>query len=608
MKYEFREDDAVRFKEHVNAKAITKGDELVFAYCPYCNGGKSRERDKFSINLKTGQFECKRASCNAKGNMITLSRDFDFDLGNQFDEYYRPKKQYRTFKRPEKQIEPKDKALEYLQSRGISEDIARKYEITIKDGTDNILVFPFFDEKGNLQTIKYRKTDFDKSKDKNKEWFEANCKPILFGMKQCSEDKDRLIITEGQLDSLSVSEAGIDNAVSVPNGAKGFTWIPYCWDWVTGFEEIVVFGDCENEKITLLDMISKRFPNKVKHVRISDYRGCKDANELLQKHGREAVRNAVKNAIFVPIKKIISLADVKPVNIYDIEKLKTGISEVDKLLYGGIPYGMLCVIAGKRGDGKSTFAGHILTNALEEGKKIFAYSGELPNHLFKAWLDFQIAGPHHLRDINSQIVLSEQTQKLIDNWYSEKAFLYDNSIVEDDEKDDLLDLIEKIIMQHDVKVILIDNLMTAMYIDDVRGYDKYDLQGKFVRKLTKIAMKHDVIILLVAHRRKNAFGNDSNDEISGSADITNLAGVVMSYDRPSMDEIEKGIVNEDQRRLIISKNRLFGKVNLKGFILDYDEKSKRIYGKNDDVYRQFGWDKSDGFFDIDEDVELPFEE
>ena len=32
MKYEFKEDDAVRFKEHVNARGIRKGDELVFAY------------------------------------------------------------------------------------------------------------------------------------------------------------------------------------------------------------------------------------------------------------------------------------------------------------------------------------------------------------------------------------------------------------------------------------------------------------------------------------------------------------------------------------------------------------------------------------------------
>ena len=267
---------------------------------------------------------------------------------------------------------------------------------------------------------------------------------------------------------------------------------------------------------------------------------------------------------------------------------------------------MLCVIAGKRGDGKSTFAGHILTNALKSGEKIFAYSGELPNHLFKAWLDFQIAGAHHLRDENSQIILSDQTQGIINNWYRGRAFLYDNSIVEDDERENLLDLIEKIIMQHDVKVVLIDNLMTAMYIDDVRGTDKYDIQGKFVRKLTKIAMKYEVVILLVAHRRKNSFGTDSNDEISGSADITNLAGLVMSYDRPTSDEIDKGYMTEDQRRLIVSKNRLFGKVNLKGFVLNYDEKSKRIYGLGDDSNSIMGWETDeDGFTEIDQ-MEIPF--
>ena len=606
MRYEFKKEDAYEFKNHIGAKAKEKGDELVFQFCPYCDGGRSREKDKFSINLKTGQFECKRASCGVKGNMITLARDFDFSLGSQFDEYYKPRKQYRTFKRPTKAIEPKEAAVEYLRSRGISEDIAKKYEITIKEGTDNILVFPFLDEKGNLHTIKYRKTDFNKEKDKNKEWFEANCKPILFGMKQCSEDKSRLVITEGQLDSLSIAEAGIDNAVSVPNGANGFTWIPYCWNWVTEFEEIVVFGDCENEKITLLEMISKRFPNKIKHVRVSDYQGCKDANELLQKHGREAVRNAVKNAVFVPIHKIIELAEVEPVNIFNIKKLKTGISQVDKLLYGGIPYGMLCVIAGKRGDGKSTLAGHILTHALKSGEKIFAYSGELPNHLFKAWLDFQIAGSQHLRDENTKVILSDQNQGSINNWYRGRAFLYDNSIVEDDEKENLLDLMEKTIMQHDVKVVLIDNLMTAMYIDDVRGSDKYDIQGKFVRRLTQIAMKYDVVILLVAHRRKNSFGTDSNDEISGSADITNLAGLVMSYDRGTNDEIDKGFVKEEQRKLIISKNRLFGKINTRGYILDYDEKSKRIYGLGDDPNEEMGWEiKEDGFTEVDQ-MEIPF--
>ena len=70
-----------------------------------------------------------------------------------------------------------------------------------------------------MQFVKYRKTDFDKARDKNKEWCEAGTRPILFGMKQCV-DFETLVITEGQIDSLSVSEAGVKNAVSVPTGPE----------------------------------------------------------------------------------------------------------------------------------------------------------------------------------------------------------------------------------------------------------------------------------------------------------------------------------------------------------------------------------------------------
>ena len=81
-------------------------------------------------------------------------------------------------------------------------------------------------------------------------------------MKQCDDAFKQLVITEGQLDSLSVAAAGINNAVSVPNGAKGFTWVPYCFNWVAKFEEIIVFGDFEKGSMTLLEDVSRRFPNK----------------------------------------------------------------------------------------------------------------------------------------------------------------------------------------------------------------------------------------------------------------------------------------------------------------------------------------------------------
>lgn len=610
--YEFNPEHAFSFATSQGIKAKIKGRELHFIDCPYCHGGGHKDKYSFSINLDTGQFKCLRASCGVTGNMLTLSRDFDFSLGNNVDEYYRPRKKYRSFKKPKEAIKPREPAVAYLESRGISEEIAKRYEITTLADQENVLVFPFYDQKGNLCFIKYRKTNFDKTKDRNKEWCEKGCRPILFGMKQCTDQHDRLVITEGQIDSLSVAMAGIDNAVSVPTGAKGFTWIPYCYDWVSKFEEIVIFGDHEKEQITLLDEVAKRFPCRIKHVRYEDYRGCKDANEILQKYGSEAVRCAVENAVYVPVNRVISLADVEDVNIYELPKVKTGISELDQMLYGGLPFGMVCVIAGKRGEGKSTFASQILGHVVNQGYVTFAYSGELPNYLYKNWFDFQIAGRHHIIENQSEYggvnrFITRANQALINEWYREKAFIYDNRIIENDEKEDLLKSIEKSIQQYGVKVVLIDNLMTAMYIDEQRGSDRYEQQGQFVRNLAKLAIRYNCLILLVAHQRKNSFTTDINDEVSGSGDITNLAGLTLGYNRGSKEEIDKGFITQDQRKLIVAKNRLFGKINLNGIILDYDERSKRIYGDRDDLDYQFGWDKSDGFYSVEDGQEIPFE-
>lgn len=615
--YNFKKEDALRFASAMNARTQTSGNELQFELCPYCKGGKNSDKKTFSISLESGCFNCFRSSCNVAGNMTTLATDFDFSLGTNIDEYYQPKKNYRKFKNPASPYIPKDTAIKYLNTRGISKTIAEKYEITARTDQPNIIVFPFYDEEENLVYIKYRKTDYNKATDKNKEWSEPNCKPILFGMKQCTDDHARLVITEGQIDSLSVAEAGIDNAVSVPNGANGFTWIPYCWDFVTSFAEIVVFGDYENGNITLLDHISKHFPLKVSHVRHKDYKGCKDANELLQAYGKEAVKAAVENAILLPINRIKRLADVKDINIYELEKVKTGIQYLDDTLYGGLPFGSLVVIAGKRGEGKSTLASQIFAYCIEQGYSSLAYSGELPDFQFKAWLDSQIAGRNHIienRDNetgNPHFQISKSNLTLINNWYSDKAYIYDNKIVASNEMENLPKTIEQVIQQYGVRIILVDNLMTAMWIDEEVGSNIYEKQSHFVKKLAYIAQKYNVIVLLVAHQRKSqAFKNsDVNEEISGSGDISNLASITIGYNRVSDSELEKGNASPDQRRITICKNRLFGIIDFDGEILGYDEKSKRIYGCPEELDYEFSWNTIDIFEDIENfDLDIPFDE
>ena len=85
--------------------------------------------------------------------------------------------------------------------------------------------------------------------------------------------------------------------------------------------------------------------------------------------------------------------------------------------------------------------------------------------------------------------ITNKNQELINAWYLDRAYIYDNRIIDGDEKEDLLKSVEQAIMQYGIKVVLIDNLMTAMYIDELQGSDKYDQQGRFVRELTKIAIR-----------------------------------------------------------------------------------------------------------------------
>lgn len=586
--YEFKKDDAYRFANSIGVTTKERGDELHFSTCPYCRGGSKRDKMTFSINLNSGAFKCLRSSCGVQGNMIRLSQDFDFSLGNEIDNYFKPQKQKKKFKKPDKPIEPKSPAVAYLASRGISEGIARKYEITTQNEKDNILVFPFYDVNGDLMFIKYRKTDFDKDNDKNKEWCQSGGTPILFGMKQCSENRDRLILTEGQMDSLSVAECGFENALSVPTGAKGFTWVANCWDFVNKFDEIIVFGDYEKGHISLLDEIKSRFRRlKIKHVREEDYKDCKDANDILRKYGKDQIKSCIENAIALPINHVVELADVKDINPFDIEKLPTGFKDIDSLLYGGLPFGGLTIVTGKSGLGKSTIASGILLNAIDGGHRVFAYSGELPNHNFKSWMTFQAAGADRVFAYETKwgdkgYNISDANKKMISEWFREKIYLFDETDIEEDELIDLVRIVEDVIVKNACDVILIDNLMTALYVTQYSGSDKYEKQSNFVRAISRIARTYNVLIILVAHMRKNNFGNNGNDEVGGSSDITNLASVTLMVDTDKNDP--------ETRVLKCWKNRLFGKVNQSGIIVEYDEKSKRIYGINDNKDKKFGWD------------------
>jgi len=592
MSYEFKREDAFNFASSMRYECREKGDELEFKQCPYCDGGTGTNRDEwtFSINLYKGVFKCLRASCDRQGHFVELCRDLGYHL-----EFEQPKI-YRQL--PQKKPESKDAAVEYLKSRGISEKVTRQYHITVQDKNPNVLVFPFYDEDEHLVFVKYRKTDFRKGIDKNKEWSEKDTMPILFGMDQAKDFDKPLVITEGQIDSLSLAEAGIPNAVSVPTGAVGFTWYTYNLQWLKNFHEIIVFGDCEHGHITLIDGLMARLPNDitVKCVRFGDYLGEKDANDILRRYGPKALRYAVEHAEIPQLNNIKQLADIQSVDINAMDKIKTGIEELDRCIRGMV-MGQLVILTGKRGEGKSTFMSQIVAEALDQNRSVFVYSGELADFHFKYWLDLQLAGRMHVQDYLDQFgepsyYLEDETVKKISAWYRGRAYIYDNNyLTEGSEFETLPETIEKVIKQFNVQLVCIDNLMTAME-KVTENSNLYLAQSNFVGQLKAIAVKYSVVIILVAHPRKANANEmlDDNDLVAGSSDITNKADVVLKYSRNTNEDYECDSL------IKVTKSRLVGALLTKNddaVRVNYSKATKRITGTTYNETRGekiYGWD------------------
>lgn len=573
MSYLLKQSDIFDFARAIGADAREKGGELFFKFCPKCNGG-GHDKDTFSVNLESGAFNCFRASCGYQGHFVELCRDFDYPLEMGEPKTYR--------KLPQREVQTTSPAIEYMASRGIGRETVERYKITTRKDNDSILAFPFYDERNILQFVKYRHTKY--SGRGNKEWCEKETKPILFGMAQC-KGFDRLIITEGQIDSLSVAECGYENAVSVPTGAQGFTWLNHCWEWIVQFKTVLVFGDYERGKITLLETLQARLPQKVIAVRPQDYLGEKDANAILTTFGKQAVCAAIDNAEVPMLSNVKRLSSVESVDINKLDKINTNIREIDRTI-GGLIAGQLVLLTGKRGEGKSTFMSQLVCEALEQNYNTFIYSGELADFHFKRWLDFQLAGGDNvITNINAfgdeEYTLLNTTTEQISNWYHDKAWIFDNGFVPDAdaEFESIITTIERAAKQYDIRFVCIDNLMTAMDVVDKQD-NLYLAQSNFVGKLKKIAVKYNIVVLLVAHPRKS--NNDfTNDDVSGSADITNKVDVVMSYSRAKESD-------ECDSKLQITKNRLTGKL-AKNIELFYSPKTKRIFGPNSTI-RRYGWE------------------
>ena len=249
-----------------------------------------------------------------------------------------------------------------LDARSISEETCRKwsYQIASANG-ETVQVANYFDQQGNRIAQKIRT--------KNKEFiWRGNAKACgLYGKWLWNSGK-MIVITEGEMDALSVSQAQGNKwpVVSVRNGAHGAAKdIEKDLEWLEKFETVVLMFDNDTAGREAATNAAPLFsPGKCKIAQLPD--GFKDANDLLRAGQATKIIDAIWQAREYRPDGIVQPSDLledalKPVEFgfpYPWKRLT-------ELTYGIRPRELIGIGAGT-GVGKTDFVQEIVLHLIHE--------------------------------------------------------------------------------------------------------------------------------------------------------------------------------------------------------------------------------------------------
>lgn len=267
------------------------GKHLRFEYCPICQKIKLTN-PCFDINLENNTYYCH--SQGKGGKVEDLKKlGFDFDV-RKYKEYKLTKRNNKNLKLNvdfnNLMLERKNKFLgddwiKYLKGRGISNKHLEKF---VRLGKNNSMMIPITNGK-EVVGIKYRTMDKKIFSEK------GSSSDYLLNWNHIF-DNSYLIIVEGEIDLLSVIEAGYENVVSIPFGIKNLKAIENQKEWVSNFKKIIIATDNDKQGKQGKDKIIEILKNVRSKLYKVDCGKYKDFNEILENEGKEKLKKVIKKA------------------------------------------------------------------------------------------------------------------------------------------------------------------------------------------------------------------------------------------------------------------------------------------------------------------------
>lgn len=472
--------------------------------CPNCSPSRKNKRDKsLSVDLKTGAFNCHYSGCDFRGYAVDIQ------------------KERKVYVKPPARLEKLSlKSIQFFESRGISNNTTLRFGITEAKEW-----MPQFQTEVPCICFNYRRDEElinIKFRGPQKSFKMAKDAELIFYNLDAVNNAEEIIIVEGEMDCLTLHECGIYNVVSVPNGAslgsQKLEYLDNCWQNFEDAKTVVLAVDNDKAGLSLREELARRI-GKDKCFTVEYPEGCKDANEVLLKYGRDSVKELIQSKKQWPLEGVIEMEDM-----YDTLCLwyetgypkgaKAGIPGFDELLT--FAPGQLTVVTGIPSHGKDEFTNWILTGLAKNNGWPVADCGfeeEAPQTVTKLVEKFIGKAFDFRLDASQRISVEEFEQGI---YFVDQHFHFYNTEIIDCDIDTLLSLAESLVKRYGIKAL---RLNPWNWIDANRPGKMSETEWvSFVlTKIIRFAKRWGVHVFLIAHTTKM-----QKDKGTGKYQIPNL--------------------------------------------------------------------------------------
>lgn len=468
-----------------------------------------------------------------------------------------------------------------LRTRKISEETCRKFGYSVsKYKGKSVQIAPYY-RNGQLVAQKLRTASKEFSVLGDFHGVE------LFGQHLWRNGGKRIVITEGEIDCLTVSQAFNNKwpVVSIPSGAQSAEkYLKQELEFLEQFDEIVLAFDNDEEGKKATAKCAVLFtPGKVK---IANFEPYKDANEMLKNKGSSDVAIAIFNAKSYRPDGIVAGIDLS------IEFLRNS----DNVFSFDLPYpilnsklkglrkGELTTIAAGSGVGKSTlareFAYHLLVNhelsigyvALEESVKKSALGFIAMN------VNIPMGDLFLNKDLVSKEVFEEAYKNTIG---TNRIYFYDHfgSL----ESSNLISKLKYLAVGCNVDFIVLDHI--SIVVSGIEDGEERRIIDNLMTNLRSLVEKTGVGMILITHLRipegkaHEEGGRVTLNQLRGSGSIKQLSDNIIAMERDQQAE------NPDISLLRLLKGRLFGFTGACDTV-EYSKVTGRLTALNNNAFEE----------------------